>query len=57
MHRLVVVVAVVIMLTCLIPNSPAIAVPLFHFGLAWLQHIASDRAFGFGLRTADGWQR
>lgn len=45
------------MLTCLIPNSPAIAVPLFNFGPAWLQHIASDRAFGFGLRTADGWQR
>jgi hypothetical protein len=50
-------VAVLIMLTCLIPDSPAIAVPLFNFGLAWLQHIASDRAFGFGLRTADGWQR
>ncbi|WP_324785315.1 DUF4260 family protein [Streptomyces sp. H51] len=51
------VVAVAVMLGCLIPDSPAVAVPLFNFGLAWLQHIASDRAFGFGLRTADGWQR
>ncbi|HEU4673998.1 MAG TPA: DUF4260 family protein [Candidatus Limnocylindrales bacterium] len=26
-------------------------------GLTWLAHVALDRAFGFGLRTADGWQR
>ncbi|MFR9787165.1 DUF4260 family protein [Streptomyces sp. MB22_4] len=51
------VVAVLVMLSCLIPDSPAVAVPLFNFGLVWLQHIASDRAFGFGLRTAEGWQR
>ncbi|GGJ22788.1 DUF4260 family protein [Streptomyces brasiliensis] len=51
------VVALLVMLSCLVPDSPAIAVPLFNFGLAWLQHIASDRAFGFGLRTADGRQR
>lgn len=49
--------AVVVMLTCLLPESPAVAVPLFNFGLAWLVHIAADRALGFGLRTRDGWQR
>lgn len=27
---------------------------LFLAGLGWLLHIASDRAFGFGLRAADG---
>jgi hypothetical protein len=26
-------------------------------GLSWLTHIAADRAVGFGLRTAEGWQR
>ncbi len=26
-------------------------------GLAWLAHIAFDRALGFGLRTPEGWQR
>ena len=26
-------------------------------GLSWLIHIAVDRAAGFGLRTAEGWQR
>nr|WP_272921217.1 DUF4260 family protein [Streptomyces sp. SID4917] len=51
------VVAVVVMLTCLIPDDPAIAVPLFNFGLAWLVHITADRALGYGLRTADGWHR
>ncbi|MFD1658308.1 DUF4260 family protein [Streptomyces caeni] len=51
------VVALAVMLTCLVPDSPGVAVPLFTFGLAWMQHIASDRAFGFGLRTAEGWQR
>lgn len=29
----------------------------FTFGLAWLLHIALDRSLGYGLRTADGWQR
>lgn len=48
------VVAVVVMLACLIPDSSAVAVPLFNFGLAWLVHIAADRALGFGLRGADG---
>lgn len=51
------VVAFVVMLTCLIPESPSVAVPLFNFGLAWLLHITIDRALGFGLRTADGWYR
>ncbi|MFC9431750.1 DUF4260 family protein [Streptomyces sp. NPDC056987] len=49
--------AVVLMFTCLIPESPAVAVPLFNFGLAWLVHIAADRALGYGLRAADGRQR
>jgi uncharacterized protein DUF4260 len=26
-------------------------------GLAWLAHIAIDHVAGYGLRTADGWQR
>ena len=25
--------------------------------ISWLAHVALDRAFGFGLRTPDGWQR
>ena len=34
-------------------------VPLIAYtsGVTWLAHIAWDRAFGFGLRTPDGWQR
>ena len=33
--------------------------PMFWFvaGLAWLAHIAIDHVAGYGLRTADGWQR
>ncbi|WP_259471787.1 DUF4260 domain-containing protein [Streptomyces shenzhenensis] len=50
-------VALVVMAGCLIPESSAVAVPLFNFGLAWLVHIAADRALGFGLRGADGRQR
>jgi hypothetical protein len=30
---------------------------LFTGGLAWLAHVAIDRATGFGLRTRDGFQR
>jgi hypothetical protein len=26
-------------------------------GLAWVAHIAFDRSLGFGLRTAEGFQR
>lgn len=29
----------------------------FTLGLAWLAHIAIDRACGYGLRTAQGWLR
>ncbi|MGZ2356726.1 DUF4260 domain-containing protein [Streptomyces sp. 372A] len=38
-----------------LPDPPGTA--LFTFGLAWLLHIAVDRALGCGLRTADGRQR
>jgi len=31
--------------------------PLFTAGLAWLTHIAIDRAAGYGLRDRDGFQR
>jgi hypothetical protein len=31
--------------------------PLFTAGLAWLTHIAVDRAAGYGLRDRDGFQR
>ncbi|NIH81730.1 DUF4260 family protein [Amycolatopsis viridis] len=34
-------------------TSPA----AFTLGLAWLAHIAVDRVFGYGLRTAEGRQR
>ena len=44
-----------LLVTCVvIPLSWA---PLFAAGLGWLAHIALDRAMGFGLRTADGFQR
>ncbi|MFK4098344.1 DUF4260 family protein [Streptomyces anthocyanicus] len=39
----------------MLPDLPGTA--LFTFGIAWLLHIALDRALGYGLRTADGWQR
>ncbi|CAM4022375.1 DUF4260 domain-containing protein [Kibdelosporangium persicum] len=32
-------------------------VPLFTAGLAWLLHIAVDRAFGYGMREKDGSRR
>jgi hypothetical protein len=34
-------------------------IPLIAYtaGITWLAHIALDRAFGFGLRAPDGWQR
>ncbi len=31
--------------------------PWLAAGLAWLAHVAMDRAVGYGLRSADGWQR
>jgi hypothetical protein len=35
-------------------QSTAQAAPYFVAGLAWLVHIALDRALGFGLRAEDG---
>ena len=29
----------------------------FVAALAWLSHLVVDLAFGYGLRTADGWPR
>jgi hypothetical protein len=37
--------------------SPLEWVPIFAAGLGWLLHIAADRAFGYGLRAADGSRR
>lgn len=37
--------------------SPLTWAPLFAGGLGWLAHIAIDRAAGFGLRDAAGFQR
>jgi hypothetical protein len=31
--------------------------PYITLFLGWLAHVFIDRAFGFGLRTKDGWQR
>ena len=43
----------------LIAIASIVPVSLFWFvaGLAWLAHIALDRAFGYGQRTPEGWQR
>lgn len=41
-------------ISALVPISHAAFVPWFVLGLAWLTHIALDRALGFGLRAADG---
>lgn len=38
-------------------DGPGANVGLFTFALGWLLHIATDRALGYGLRTADGRQR
>src|SRR5262245_55272280 len=53
-HRPIVPVLWLVVCTVL-PDGPGVA--LFTFGLAWLLHICVDRALGYGLRTADGWQR
>ena len=37
--------------------SPLTWAPLFAAGLGWLAHIAIDRAAGYGLRSAAGFQR
>jgi hypothetical protein len=54
MHRPIV--PIVVMAVPVALGAGGTAVP-FTFGLAWLAHIALDRALGYGLRTADGWQR
>jgi Domain of unknown function (DUF4260) len=43
----------------LIALASIVPLSLFWFvaGLTWLAHIAIDRAFGYGQRTAEGWQR
>lgn len=41
----------------LLSEGPGDNAAPFTFGLAWLLHIVLDRALGYGLRTADGWQR
>lgn len=37
--------------------GPVVWPPLFAAALAWLTHIAVDRAAGYGLRGPDGFQR
>jgi hypothetical protein len=37
--------------------TPLSWAPLFAAGLGWLAHVAIDRAMGYGLRTAAGFQR
>jgi len=42
-----------VLLAAAVAASPMVAAA----GLAWLAHVLIDRACGYGLRTADGWQR
>ncbi|MGW0083696.1 DUF4260 family protein [Streptomyces sp. NPDC003393] len=56
-HRPVVPVLGLVVVPFLPGDGPGANVGLFTFALGWLLHIASDRALGYGLRTADGWQR
>ncbi|MFE7112926.1 DUF4260 family protein [Streptomyces sp. NPDC057575] len=56
-HRPIVPVLGLIVVPFLPGDGPGANVGLFTFALGWLLHIASDRALGYGLRTADGWQR
>jgi hypothetical protein len=50
------IVLIVVMAIPVVLGAGGTAVP-FTFGLAWLAHIAGERALGYGLRAADGWQR
>lgn len=43
----------VLLLVIAIAFVPALLGP----ALLWLSHVLIDRALGYGLRTADGWQR
>ncbi|MER6096223.1 DUF4260 domain-containing protein [Streptomyces sp. NPDC001728] len=56
-HRPIVPVLGLIVVPFLPGDGPGANVGLFTFALGWLLHIASDRALGYGPRTADGWQR
>jgi hypothetical protein len=69
-HRLVIPIALIalallgLLVARLLNDDPdafeaARRIPLLVYvaGISWLAHIALDRAFGFGLRTPDGWQR
>ena len=52
------IVPVVLMtIPALLADGPGDNAAPFTFGLAWMLHIALDRSLGYGLRTADGWQR
>ncbi|MFF9273794.1 DUF4260 family protein [Streptomyces griseosporeus] len=48
---------VVMAIPAALADGPGDNAAPFTFGLAWLLHIALDRSLGYGLRTADGWQR
>lgn len=48
---------VVMAIPAVLAEGPGDNAAPFTFGLAWLLHIATDRSLGYGLRTADGWQR
>jgi hypothetical protein len=56
-HRPIVPVLGLIVIPFLPDDGPSDNTGLFTLALGWLLHIAADRALGYGLRTADGWQR
>jgi hypothetical protein len=47
----------VMTVSALLSDGPGDNAAPFTFGLAWMLHIALDRSLGYGLRTAEGWQR
>ncbi|MBK1783127.1 DUF4260 family protein [Prauserella cavernicola] len=47
---------VLLVFSLVAPVSHATLVLMFTPALAWLAHLALDRALGYGLRTRDGWQ-
>jgi hypothetical protein len=44
-------------LMVLYPFTPLTWAPIFAGLCGWMAHISMDRAFGYGLRTKDGFQR
>jgi len=46
-----------VLLLAIFAVTPLGWAPLFAAGLGWLAHVAIDRAMGYGLRTAAGFQR